>query len=218
LAPGLVESGFDLECLNQVAANFPAEALEDGFTRLTASVTVGRLLDEIENSTGRISDLVQAIKEYSYMDQMSEQEVDVHSGIESTLTMLRYRLKRGVSIQRNYDKNAAKVCARGSELNQVWTNLIDNALDAMGETGELRIRTAMEPGHVLVEIGDSGHGIPPEIRTRIFEPFFTTKKIGEGTGLGLDVVYRIVQSHGGDIRVESVPGDTRFQVRLPASR
>jgi len=110
------------------------------------------------------------------------------------------------------------VCARGSELNQVWTNLIDNALDAMGGAGELRIRTASEPGHVLVEIGDSGHGIPPEIRTRIFEPFFTTKKVGEGTGLGLDVVYRIVQSHGGDIRVESVPGDTRFQVRLPAAR
>jgi signal transduction histidine kinase len=218
LAPALVEGGFDIPCLDQVAATFPADSLEDGFTRLTAGVTVSRLVDEIDHSTARIADLVQAIKEYSYMDQMPEQEVDVHKGIESTLKMLRHRLKHGISIQRNYDKAAPTVCARGSELNQVWTNLIDNALDAMGGAGELRLRTANERSQVLVEIGDSGHGIPPEIRTRIFEPFFTTKKVGEGTGLGLDVVYRIVQSHGGDIRVESIPGDTRFQVRLPAAR
>jgi signal transduction histidine kinase len=173
-------------------------------------------VDEIDNATGRIADLVQSIKEYSYMDQMPEQEVDVHKGIESTLKMLRHRLKNGISIQRDYDKAAPTVCARGSELNQVWTNLIDNALDAMGPNGELRLRTAHDTSHVLVEIGDSGPGIPAEIRNRVFEPFFTTKQVGEGTGLGLDVVYRIVQSHGGDVRVESVPGDTRFQVRLPA--
>jgi signal transduction histidine kinase len=218
LAPALVECGFDIPCLNEVAATFPADALEDGFTKLTAGVTVSRLVDEIDHSTARITDLVQSIKEYSYMDQMPEQEVDVHKGVESTLKMLRHRLKEGISILRDYDKTAPTVCARGSELNQVWTNLIDNALDAMGGKGELRIRTANELSHVLVEIGDTGPGIPPEIRTRIFEPFFTTKKVGEGTGLGLDVVYRIVQSHGGDIRVESVPGDTRFQVRLPAAR
>ncbi len=218
LAPGLVECGFDIECLDEVAGNFPADALEDAFTMLTAGVTVTRLVDEIETSTGRISDLVQSIKEYSYMDQMPEQEVDVHKGIESTLKMLRHRLKHGISIQRDYGENVPPVCARGSELNQVWTNLIDNALDAMGREGELRIRTASEINWVLVEIGDNGPGIPEEIRTRIFEPFFTTKPVGEGTGLGLDVVYRIVQSHGGDIRVESVPGDTRFQVRIPAAR
>lgn len=217
LSGGLVECGFDIECLDSVAGKFPAEALEDAFTRLTAGVTVSRLVDEIDNSTGRIADLVEAIKEYSYMDQMPEQEVDVHKGIESTLKMLRHRLKNGVSIQRNYDKTVASVSARGSELNQVWTNLMDNALDAMGERGELRIRTANDAGRVLVEIGDNGPGVPPEIRTRIFEPFFTTKKVGEGTGLGLDVVYRIVRSHGGDVRLESVPGDTRFQVRLPAA-
>jgi signal transduction histidine kinase len=216
LAPGLVECGFDIECLDEIAAKFPADTLEDGFVKMTAGVTVTRLVDEIDNATGRIADLVQSIKEYSYMDQMPEQEVDVHKGIESTLKMLRHRLKNGISIQRDYDKAAPTVCARGSELNQVWTNLIDNALDAMGPNGELRLRTAHDTSHVLVEIGDSGPGIPAEIRNRVFEPFFTTKQVGEGTGLGLDVVYRIVQSHGGDVRVESVPGDTRFQVRLPA--
>ena len=152
------------------------------------------------------------------MDQMPEQEVDVHDGIESTLTMLRHRLKYGVEIVREYDRDAPKVCAYGSELNQVWTNLIENAVDAMGGKGTLRIRTAREVDRVLVEIGDNGPGIPAEIRHRIFEPFFTTKPVGQGTGLGLETVRRIVQKHRGEITFESQPGDTRFQVRLPVSK
>ena len=217
LAADLVESGFDVHCLEEVAAGIPVDILEDALTRLMAAVTISRLAGEIENSTGRISELVQSIKEYSHMDQAPEMEVDVHKGIESTLTMLKHELKHGIAIQRSYDPALPKVCARGGELNQVWTNLIDNAVDAMGGKGCLRIRTARELNAVLVEIGDSGPGIPPEIRDRIFEPFFTTKGEGQGTGLGLDMVYRIVRQHRGDVHVESSPGDTRFQVRLPAA-
>lgn len=216
LAGHLADAGFDPGCLDDVADQFPCDVLEDALVRMTASVTVGRLVNEIENSACRISELVQAIKEYSYMDQMPEQEIDVHKGLESTLTMLRHQLKGGITVERNYDPELPPVCARGSELNQVWTNLIDNASYAMNGKGILRIRTAREFNRVLVEIGDNGPGIPKEIEGRIFEPFFTTKQMGEGTGLGLDMVYRIVTNHDGDVRVESVPGDTRFQVRLPA--
>jgi signal transduction histidine kinase len=149
------------------------------------------------------------------MDQSTLQEIDVHEGLENTLIMLRYRMKYGVSIVRQYDRSIPPISAHGSELNQVWTNLIDNAIDAMNGRGELLVRTAAEFGRLLVEIRDSGPGIPPEIRTRIFEPFFTTKPVGEGTGLGLDTVYRIVQKHHGEVRVDSEPGRTSFQVRLP---
>ena len=134
---------------------------------------------------------------------------------ENTLIMLHYRLKYGISVVRQYDRSIPRICAHGSELNQVWTNLIDNAIDAMGGRGQLTVRTEAEFGRVLVEIRDSGPGIPEEIRDHIFEPFFTTKPVGEGTGLGLDTVYRIVQKHRGEVRVDSVPGRTSFQVRLP---
>ncbi len=217
LSASLVESGFDVGCLEQVAGEFPNELLEDALTRVTAGVTVDRLAGDIENSTGRIAELVQAIKEYSYMDQMPEQEIDVTKGIESTLTMLWHRLKHGISVEREYEPKLPPVCARGSELNQVWTNLIDNAADAMDGKGQLRIRTARELGFVLVEIGDNGPGIPKEIQDRVFEPFFTTKGAGQGTGLGLDMVYRIVRAHRGEVALKSKPGDTRFQVRLPAA-
>ena len=147
---------------------------------------IGGLLEEIEHSSTRITELVRAIKEYTYMDQSPEQEVDIHHALENTLIMLRYRLKHGVELKLDFDRSLPRVCAHGSELNQVWTNLIDNAIDAMNGKGELRIRTARELERVLVEIADNGPGIPSEIRDHIFEPFFTTKGVGNGTGLGLD--------------------------------
>lgn len=215
LAPALVDAGCEPAWFDRVYAQFPAEAYPDFLSRIAASLTIAGLLDEIENSTGRISDLVRAIKEYTYMDQGPEQEVDVHQGLESTLLMLRHRLKHGVTVKLDFDRTLPKICARGSELNQVWTNLIDNAIDAMQGQGELRIRTARELDRLLVEIGDNGPGIPPEVQAHVFEPFFTTKGVGQGTGLGLETVRRIVREHSGEITVESVPGDTRFQIRLP---
>jgi signal transduction histidine kinase len=149
------------------------------------------------------------------MDQSPEQEIDVHEGLENTLIMLHYRLKHGVEVVRDYDRSLPRICARGSELNQVWTNLIDNAIDAMNGSGELVVRTAAEFGRVLIEIRDNGPGIPQDIRDHLFEPFFTTKPVGEGAGLGLDAVYRIVQKHRGLLQVDSEPGRTSFQVRLP---
>jgi signal transduction histidine kinase len=152
------------------------------------------------------------------MDRMAEQEVDIHTGLENTLIMLRHRLKQGVDVIRDYDRTLPAVCARGSELNQIWTNLISNALDAMHENGELRIRTAREGASAVVEIIDNGPGIPLELQPRVFEPFFTTKPVGEGTGLGLDTVYRIVTNHRGDVTFKSRPGETRFTVRIPFSK
>jgi signal transduction histidine kinase len=215
LAPALVDAGCEAAWFDRVYAQFPAEAWPDFLARIAASLTIGTLLDQIENSTGRISDLVRAIKEYTYMDQGSEQEVDIHKGLESTLLMLRHRFKQGIDVKLDFDRTLPKICARGSELNQVWTNLIDNAVDAMQGKGELRVRTARELDRLLVEIADNGPGIPPEVQTHIFEPFFTTKAVGQGTGLGLETVRRILREHSGEITVQSVPGDTRFQIRLP---
>jgi len=218
LAPALVDAGCDAAWFEDVAAQFPQGALPDLLARIAASLVIRNLLEEIEHSSSRISELVRAIKEYTYMDQGPEQDVDVHHGLENTLIMLRHRLKHGIEVKLDFDRGLPKICARGSELNQVWTNLIDNAADAMNGKGELRIRTARELDRVLVEISDNGPGIPPEIRDHIFEPFFTTKGVGNGTGLGLETARRIVQEHGGDITVESAPGQTRFQVRLPIQR
>ena len=188
--------------------------------RFAAILSLYKLSDEVQESTTRISQLVRAIKEYSWMDTAAEREIDVHAGLESTLTILKHRL-RGDQVERQYDPDLPRICAHGGELNQVWTNLINNAIDAMlGASGEkiLLIRTARQSEDVLVEITDTGPGIPPEIRDRIFEPFFTTKRQNEGTGLGLDVVFRIIRKHHGDIRFESRPGRTCFQVRLPLGR
>ncbi len=215
LAPDLVDAGCDIETLRNLSVRFSGETLADAITRLTASFTLNRLVEQIERGTTRMSDLVQAIKQYSYMDQSPEQEIDVHDGLENTLIMLHYRLKHGIDVIREYDRSIPRICAHGNELNQVWTNLIDNAIDAMGGKGELVVRTALEFGGILVEIRDNGPGIPPEIHDRIFEPFFTTKPVGEGTGLGLDTVYRIVEKHRGHVKMESEPGKTSFQVRLP---
>ena len=218
LAPILVGAGCDAAWLDGVVTQFPREALTDLLARVAASLAIGNLLHEIGHSSTRITELVGAIKEYTYMDQGPEQEIDIHHGLENTLIMLRYRLKHGIQVKLDFDRTLPRVCARGSELNQVWTNLIDNAVDAMDGNGELRIRTARELDYVLVEIADNGSGIPPALLAHIFEPFFTTKGVGKGTGLGLETARRIVREHGGDITVESTPGATRFQVRLPLHR
>lgn len=216
LATTLVQAGFDPDRLEAIAAQTPAEALDDILAWLGTALTLAGLLDEIEQSTTRILDLVTAMKAYSFMDQAPIQEVDIHAGIENTLTMLAHKLQPGITVVRMYDQSLPAITAYGSELNQVWTGLIDNAIDALAGVGEICIRTVRENETILVEIVDNGPGIPPEIQSRIFEPFFTTKGVGKGTGMGLEVVYRIVVSrHQGDIRFTSQPGDTRFQVRLP---
>jgi len=215
LASGLVDAGVDRAALEKLSAKFRPEVLPQVLAHVVVSVSAERLTREVEASTGRISELVRAIKEYTYMDQAPEQEVDVHRGIESTLTMLKFRLKHGVEVKREFDASIPRVFAHGSELNQIWTNLIDNAIDAMGGKGVLTIRTSRELDSILVEIIDNGPGIPSSVKAHIFEPFFTTKGVGEGTGMGLDTVYRIVRGHRGDISVDSQPGRTNFQVRLP---
>jgi signal transduction histidine kinase len=213
----LTEAGIDSETLAQIPGKVQNELLTDVLKRATLQISVSKLASEIKTSVSRISDLVGAIKEYSYMDQAAVQEIDLHKGLENTLLILKYKLKKkNITVVREYDENLPKVTAHGSLLNQVWTNLIDNAVDAMPEGGRLKIRTKLEPDAVLlIEIRDNGAGIPPEIQPHIFEPFYTTKGVGDGTGLGLDTVLRIVRKHRGDIRFETKPGDTCFQVRLP---
>jgi signal transduction histidine kinase len=215
LAAGLARRNIKPEVVESLFATLDAETARAALVRIAASVEVASLLHEIESSTSRISDLVGAIKEYTYMDQSPVQNVDVVKSLETTLTILNHKLKKGVVVQRDYQRVPLLVNSFGSELNQVWTNLIDNAIDAMHGKGELRVRTYREDGSVVVEIGDNGPGIPGEVQPHIFEPFFTTKGVGEGTGLGLDTVQRIVKKHRGNIQVTSSPGNTRFQVWLP---
>jgi len=215
LAAELAQRGIKPEALDSLFETLEADTARAALVRIAASVEIAGLLQEIESSTSRISDLVGAIKEYTYMDQAPVQNVDIVKSLETTLTILNHKLKRGVAVQRDYQRLPFLVNSFGSELNQVWTNLIDNAIDAMSGKGELRVRTYRDDGCVVVEIGDNGPGIPPAIKSRIFEPFFTTKGVGEGTGLGLDTVQRIVKKHRGNVQVTSQPGDTRFQVWLP---
>ena len=215
LSAGLARRNVKPEVLETLFGALEADTARAALVRIAASVEVADLLNEIESSTSRISDLVGAIKEYTYMDQAKVQTVDIVKSLETTLTILNHKLKRGVTVQRDYHRVPLLVNSFGSELNQVWTNIIDNAIDAMGGKGELRVRTYRDDGCVVVEIGDNGPGISPEIKAHIFEPFFTTKGVGEGTGLGLDTVQRIVKKHRGNIQVNSKPGDTRFQVWLP---
>ena len=217
LAADLAHKNVKPEVLESLFAALDADTARAALVRIAASVEVANLLNEIESSTSRISDLVRAIKEYTYMDQAPVQNVDIVKSLETTLTILNYKLKRGVAVQRDYQQVPFLVNSFGSELNQVWTNVIDNAIDAMGGKGELRVRTYRDAGCVVVEIGDNGPGISPEVKAHIFEPFFTTKAVGEGTGLGLDTVQRIVKKHRGSIQVESEPGNTRFRVWLPLS-
>ena len=214
LAPLLADANLTDAQLESFAAAAGA-SLGPELTRFGTLLEMERIAAELEQSTARISELIKAIKEYSYMDQAPLQEVDIKSSLETTLTIMHHKLKRGIVVAREYAPDLPKVMAYGSELNQVWTNLIDNAADSMKEKGKLSIRVVRENDYVLVEIADNGPGIPPEVQSRIFEPFFTTKGVGDGTGLGLDVVHRIVKKMRGLVTVTSVPGDTRFQVRIP---
>lgn len=215
LAAGLAQRNIKPEVVESLFANLDGDTARAALVRIAASVEVASLLHEIESSTSRISDLVGAIKEYTHMDQSPVQNVDIVKSLETTLTILNHKLKQGVVVQRDYQRVPLLVNSFGSELNQVWTNIIDNAIDAMHGKGELRIRTYLADGCVVIEIGDNGPGIPDEVQPHIFEPFFTTKGVGEGTGLGLDTVQRIVKKHRGNIQVSSKPGDTRFQIWLP---
>jgi signal transduction histidine kinase len=215
LAAGLARRNVQPDVLETLFGALDPGTARAALVRIGATVEVVSLLDEIESSASRISDLVLAIKEYTYMDQSPVQNVDIVKSLESTLTILNHKLKRGVTVQREYQRMPLLVNSFGSELNQVWTNLIDNAIDAMDGKGELRVRTYRDDSCVVVEIGDNGPGISPEVQTHIFEPFYTTKGVGEGTGLGLDTVQRIVKKHRGNIQVTSKPGDTLFQVWLP---
>jgi signal transduction histidine kinase len=244
LASDLVNGGITIDKLNDIAGNIASSTssqsfgtstkndnntveqknllLEDILSWLNTTTRIDRLLYEIKSSTTRISDLVSAVKSYSYMDQAPIQDVDIHNGLESTLTMLQHKLKEAdITIIREYDPNLPHINAIGNELNQVWTNLMDNAIDGIGKGkkhGTITIRTKNEGNsQILVEIVDNGsQGIPKEVQSRIFEPFFTTKELGKGTGLGLSISHRIItQTHKGDISFYSRPGETRFQIRLP---
>ncbi len=215
LAPTLVSFGWDRGALEQLAAGFSIEHFSAITRWLGAGGAVYALLDEVGTSAERISEIVKAVKTYSYLDQAPIQEVDVHEGLESTLVILRHKLKQGVNVIRDYAADLPRIEAYASELNQVWTNIIDNAIDAMGGQGELTLKTYAQGSDVVVEIADTGPGIPPKIQSRIFELFFTTKPPGVGTGLGLNITYNIVQKHLGQIKVTSRPGATCFQVILP---
>ena len=215
-ASALADLGVDDAWLEELTGWLPPEALPAVLGWVLTGVTATGLVDEIEHATGRIAELVGAVKKYSYMDQAPLQEVDVHDGLESTLTILRHKLRDGVEVERDYAPDLPRLWVHGSGLNQVWTNLLDNAIDAMGGRGHIRVRTFRVGDDVAVEVTDDGPGIPPEAQSRVFEPFFTTKAPGEGTGLGLDLVYRtVVRDHNGQISLSSEPGATTFRVRLP---
>ena len=216
LAGVFVAAGLEDGDLDRVAGAVSPSHLEPALRWLGYTVETETLLAEIADSTSRISSLVDAAKQYSQMDRTPHQEIDLHAGLDATLVMLGAKIPPGVTVVKEYDRSLPAVPAYAGELNQVWTNLIVNALDAMGVEGRLTVRTGTDGECAVVEIGDTGPGIPDELRTRVFEPFFTTKPVGEGTGLGLDVSWRIVvKRHGGDLRVTSRPGDTRFTVVLP---
>jgi signal transduction histidine kinase len=215
LAPVFVQAGMDVAWLDQVLVLVDDGMLEGAVRWLNYTLETELLMNEIEDSTARISTLVAAAKQYSQMDRAPHQVLDVHELLDSTLVMLSRKIG-DVKVVKDYDRTLPDIPVYGAELNQVWTNLIDNALQAMGGEGTLTVRTARSGDMLQVEIGDSGPGIPDDVVSRIFEPFFTTKPVGEGTGLGLDISWRIVvNKHHGDLSVKSVPGDTRFQVRLP---
>jgi signal transduction histidine kinase len=215
LAATFVEVGLERAWFDELAGQIGEDYLASFIVSLEKTLQIQSSLHVLKQSTQRISTLVQAIKSYSYMDQAPMQEIDVHEGLESTLTILSHELKN-IEVVRKYDDTLPRICAYGSELNQVWTNLLDNAVDAMAGKGQIVLSTRRENEDVVVEIADNGPGIPEEIQVRIFEPFFTTKGVGKGTGLGLDIAYRvIVGHHKGDLQVVSSPGSTRFIARLP---
>ena len=217
IAPTLAAAGINAQRLTAIVEQVSQDVISDVVTWLESTLATAGLLNELEQSTIRVSKLVKAVKAYTYMDRAPLQDVDVHEDLDNTLTILGHKLKKhSIVVTREYDRSLPRISAHGSELNQVWTNLIDNAIDASGDGGKIWVRTSKQEDYLMVEIADNGAGIPPEIQPRIFEPFFTTKSVGQGTGLGLEIAYRsVVNQHKGEIRFSSIPGDTRFQVYLP---
>lgn len=216
VAPNFAAAGIDVDWLEQVRASVPEPILESAVRWLNYTVETELLMNEIADSTTRMSTLVGAAKQYSQMDRAPYQTVDVHDLLKSTLIMLGGKFGDGITLVKEFDRSLPEISVYAAELNQVWTNLIDNAVQAMDGHGTLTVRTGRDGDRLLVEIADTGPGVPEDIRSRIFEPFFTTKAVGEGTGLGLDISWRIVvRRHHGDLRVLSEPGNTRFQVLLP---
>lgn len=215
LSPALARCNMSADALTSLLTELDPCTARAALARIATSAELSTLLGTIESSTARMSNLVRTFKEYTNLDQGAIQNVDITRSLETTLETLAHILQPGIKVQRSYQPVPLLVNTAGTELNQAWTNLIENAVDAMLGQGELRVRTFREDHYVVVEIGDSGPGIPPEIRPLIFDPFFTTKGVGEGTGLGLNTVQTIVRKHGGNLQVSSEPGDTRFQIRLP---
>ena len=208
--------GSGREWVDRVAAGVGDDRLAAGLRFVAACAGTRVVLAELEEATTRIASLVGAVRSYSYLDQAPRQTVDIHEGLESTLSLLGHKLRaKQVEIVRDLDPGLPGVEASGSELNQVWTNLIDNAADAVGADGRITLRTRRQGERVCVEIGDNGPGIPADLQARVFDAFFTTKPVDQGTGLGLDIAQRIVVRHHGELRLQSEPGDTRFQVLLP---
>jgi signal transduction histidine kinase len=216
LTSTLVNIGFSKGELNELAENFSSEQFPVVVSSLGSNFTTHNLTGEIKQGTERITQIVKALKSYTYLDQAPIQSVDIHEGLNNTLVMLRSQLKKGITVKRKYSENLPPIQAYGSELNQVWTNIIDNAINAMNENGEITIKTYMHDKLLVVEIIDSGPGIPEAIQSKVFDPFFTTKPPGEGTGMGLNISHNIiVQKHHGEIKVKSKPGETCFQIKLP---
>jgi signal transduction histidine kinase len=216
IAAALTEAQLGSEWVDRIAARVGEDCLAPGLRFVAACAGARVLLAELEEATTRIADLVGAVRDYSYLDQGPRQSVDIHDGLESTLALLGHKLReKQVEIVRDFDPALPSVEASGSELNQVWTNLIDNAIDALAANGRITLRTRRRGPRVLVAIADNGPGIPADLRTRVFDAFFTTKPVGHGTGLGLDIAQRIVVRNHGELRLESRPGDTCFEVLLP---
>jgi signal transduction histidine kinase len=216
IAPPLAAAGVDVDWCERVALVLEGPALGPGLEWVASTLSVATLLSELKDSSRRIFELVAAVKSYSQMDRASVQHIDVTEGLESTLLMLGYKLRAGVTVVRDYSADVPRIQAYPGELNQVWTNLIDNAIDAMAGAGTLRLSTRAEGNDVVIEVGDTGPGMLPQVAARAFEAFYTTKDAGKGTGLGLDVARRIVvERHGGTITIDSRPGKTVLQVRIP---
>lgn len=216
IAPPLAAAGVDIDWCERAAAILPGRSLEPGLEWVASTFSAVTLLSEVKESTGRISELVSAVRSYSQMDRSAIQHLDVTDGLDSTLVMLSHKLREGIEVVRSYGSDVGRIDAYAGELNQVWTNLIDNAVDAMDGNGTLEISTRADGDHVVVEVGDTGPGMPPELVARAFDAFYTTKEVGKGTGLGLDIARRIiVERHGGTIAIDSRPGATVLRVRLP---
>ena len=215
ISPALVSLGYEAKDLDELASSMRPEKFGGAMAALARRYTTQSLLLEVGQGAGRIIEIVKALKSYSYLDQAPKQSIDIHEGLDDTLVMLRSRLKAGIEVRRDYANDIPRIDAFGSELNQVWTNILDNAIDAMNGRGDIVLATRRSGPYVVVEITDSGPGIPPDILDTVFDPFVTTKPPGSGTGLGLNISHGIVQKHRGEIGVESSPGRTRFTVKLP---